>query len=173
MIDTIKFYCAEPGPIHGISKPRPQWIDTFRKLGTFCWQTVPPERTRLGSRTSSEILHRTSEVAITTDGVALRYAYKYVPTGAQKWGGDSPLEVRGREIMKVPIDLRTGREYEAELGTDYWIDHVTYEMRCRCGKSVPARRERLHRILDRLRATGLTDSLSLAQLELALQVAPE
>lgn len=169
MNDTIRFYCAEPGQFHGYTNPRPQWIDTFQRAGRGRWQTVPPERSQARPEGRGEILHRTSEVAITTEGAALRYAYKYTPLSTSRRRGASPLEVKDRSIMKVPIDLRTGSEYQAELGDDYSIDHITFEMRCRCGKSVSTRSHRLYGVLDRLSAADVTGSLSLTQLERILQ----
>lgn len=169
MSEQIRIYCAEPGAFHGGPTPRPHWIDTFLRTNG-SWRIVPPSRARARPQSQGEILHRTSEVAVTAEGEALRYAFKYSPTIGKRWGGTSHEVVNDREVIKVAIDLRTGAEHEAQLEQDYQIDHVTYEMRCPCGKKVSVRRERLHPMLDKVAAADPGKGLSLSLLEQFMQM---
>lgn len=163
MTDTIRIYCAELGRFHGTANPRRQQIETFRKVGN-SWQTSPPPRSRVPSGESSEILHRTSEVAVTTDGDAVGYAFRYAPLGPRRWGRAPTLTAHGREVIKVAIDLRTGTEMQADLGQDYMIDHVTYEMKCPCKSKADPGKQMLMRILDAVASSGEPPELSLEQL---------
>lgn len=163
MTDTIRIYCAEPGRVHGSVNPRRQQIETFRKVGNW-WQTVPPPRSRVPTGKSSEILHRTSEVAVTTDGFAVGYAFKYAPLGPRRWRRAPALTEQGRAVMRVAIDLRNGTAMQAEQGDDYTIDHVTYEMNCRCGSQADLSKSLLMLILDAVASSGEPPELSLEQL---------
>ena len=169
MSEQIRIYCAEPGDFHGRVTPRKQWIDTFQRTES-SWETAPPSRAKAKPESKGEILHRTSEVALTTEGEALAYAFKYSPTTGRRWGRSPRMPVHGRDIVRVAIDLQTGAEYEADQGQDYQIDHVTYEMRCRCGKAFAVRRERLHWILDQLAHNHLGDEVALSDLEQIVQM---
>lgn len=169
MNEQIRIYCAEPGAFHGRPAPRPHWIDTFQRTNG-SWETVPPTRARARAQSKGEVLHRTSEVAVTTEGEALRYAFKYSPSVGKRWGGTSLEAVNDREVIKVAIDLRTGAEHEAQRELDYQIDHVTYEMRCPCGTTVSVRRERLHPMLDKVAAADPGRELPLSLLEQFMQM---
>lgn len=169
MTDQIRIYCAEPGNFHGLAAPRRQWIETFQR-SAYSWETAPPSRARANPESKGEILHRTSEVAVTTNEEAMAFAFKFSPTTGNRWGSAQRKTAYGQDIVRVAIDLQTGAEYEADLGQDFTIDHVTYEMRCRCGKSVALRRERLHPILDKLALSPAWSEFSLSQLEQIAQM---
>lgn len=168
MVDQVQIYCDEPGAFHGTTRRRKHRIETFEWNGER-WESEPPERARQSGGHGSEVLHRTSEVAITTCGEAIGYAYRVVPWSTRRFGPAPSRVLNGYEVVKVAIDLSTGAELQAELGDNYRIDHRTYEMRCPCGKALPVRRERLHRILDQVQTSGVTGELSLSLLEQAVQ----
>jgi hypothetical protein len=168
VVDQVQIYCDEPGAVHGTTQRHKHWIETFEWNGQ-TWESKPPERSRQSGGHGSEVLHRTSEVAITTCGEAIGYAYRVVPWSSRRFGPAPSRVHNGYEVVKVAIDLSTGAQLQAELGDDYYIDHSTYEMRCPCGKSLSVRRERLHRILDQVRTSGVTGELSLSLLERAVQ----
>ncbi|MGP5053000.1 hypothetical protein ACTXI9_16015 [Brachybacterium alimentarium] len=171
MFDRVQIYCDELGVTHGTTHRRKQWIETFKWDGK-AWESTPPPRSRLSGGDEAEVLHRTSEVAVTTEGEAFGYAYRVLRLKTRRFGQPPSRIFNGYEVLKVAINLRNGEELQAELGDDYRIDHRTYEMRCPCGKTLPVRRERLHRILDQVRTSGATDELSLSLLERAVQHHP-
>lgn len=168
LADQVRIYCDKPGAFHGTKDRRKHWIETFEWDGK-AWESMPPERSRHSDNHDAEVLHRTSEVAITTDGEAFGYAYRVWPWQTRRFGPAPSRTLNGFEILKVAINLRTGAQLQAELGDDYTISHRTYEMRCPCRESLPVRRERLHRILDQVRISGVPGELSLSLLERAVQ----
>lgn len=168
MVDQVRIYCDEPGVFHGTTHRRKHWIETFAWDGEK-WESMPPERSRRSDGHDAEVLHRTSEVAVTTDGEAFGYAYRVWPWQSRRFGPAPSRTLNGFEVMKVAINLRTGAQLQAELGDDYTISHSTYQMRCPCGEPLAVRRERLHRLLDQVRTSGVTGVLSLSQLDQALR----